>query len=131
MSKKQTSKATAQTSMPSVEEIQKELETVESMDDFFGKEGVFARLFARTLEQMLEAELTAHLGYEHYESKGRNSGNSRNGHYSKTVRTSEGASRSGSVSPSRPTSCTRAKRSPTATSFREAWRSTGSSVPRS
>jgi putative transposase len=52
--------------------------------------GVFARLFARTMEQMLEAELTEHLGYEPYEAKGRNSGNSRNGHYSKTVRTGEG-----------------------------------------
>ena len=31
-----------------------------------------------------------HLGYEPYEAKGRNSGNSRNGYYSKKVRTSEG-----------------------------------------
>ena len=60
------------------------------MDDFFGKEGIFARLFANTLEQMLEAELTEHLGYEPYEAKGRNSGNSRNGHYRKKVRTSAG-----------------------------------------
>ncbi|MDF1513188.1 MAG: transposase, partial [Anaerolineae bacterium] len=49
------------------------------MDDFFGKEGVFARLFAQTMEQMLEAELSDHLGYEPYEAKGRNTGNSRNG----------------------------------------------------
>jgi transposase-like protein len=39
---------------------------------------------------MLDAELTAQLGYEPYEAKGRNSGNSRNGHYRKTVRTSNG-----------------------------------------
>jgi hypothetical protein len=32
------------------------------MDDFFGKEGIFARLFARTMEAMLEAEMTEHLG---------------------------------------------------------------------
>jgi transposase-like protein len=76
--------------MPSVETIQAELGKAESMDDFFGKEGIFARLFAETLEQMLEAELTTELGYEPYEAKGRNSGNSRNGHYQKTVRTSNG-----------------------------------------
>jgi putative transposase len=76
--------------MPAVETIQAELGKAESMDDFFGKEGIFARLFAETLEQMLEAELTTELGYEPYEAKGRNSGNSRNGHYRKTIRTSNG-----------------------------------------
>lgn len=76
--------------MPSVETIQQELGKAQSIDDFFGKEGIFARLFAETLEQMLDAELTAQLGYEPYEAKGRNSGNSRNGHYRKTVRTSNG-----------------------------------------
>ena len=76
--------------MPGAEEVARELATAKSMDDFFGKEGIFARLFAKTMEQMLEAELTEHLGYEPYEAKGRNSGNSRNGHYSKKVRTGEG-----------------------------------------
>jgi len=76
--------------MPSAERVARELATAKSMDDFFGKEGIFARLFANTMEQMLEAELTEHLGYEPYEAKGRNSGNNRNGHYSKKVRTSEG-----------------------------------------
>jgi transposase-like protein len=60
------------------------------MDDFFGRDGIFARLFASTLEQMLEAELSEHLGYEPYEAKGRNSGNNRNGKYTKKVRSSEG-----------------------------------------
>jgi transposase-like protein len=76
--------------MPSAERIAQELGSVESMDDFFGKDGVFARLFAKTMGTMLEAELTEHLGYERYEAKGRNSGNSRNGHYPKKVRTSTG-----------------------------------------
>jgi len=66
------------------------LATAKSMDDFFGKDGIFARLFASTLEQMLEAELSEHLGYEPYEAKGRNSGNNRNGKYTKKVRSSEG-----------------------------------------
>jgi transposase-like protein len=76
--------------MPSAEEVQAELAKVQSMDDFFGKEGVFAKLFAETMEQMLEAEMIEHLGYEPYEVKGRNSGNNRNGRYSKKIRTSTG-----------------------------------------
>ena len=76
--------------MPAAEKVQAELAKAESMDDFFGKEGIFARLFADTLEEMLEAELSEHLGYEPYEAKGHNSGNNRNGHYGKKVRTSGG-----------------------------------------
>ena len=80
----------AKIELPSLERIQQELGSAKSIDDFFGKEGIFARLFATTLEQMLEAELTAHLGYEKYEAKGRNSGNNRNGKYKRKVRSSGG-----------------------------------------
>lgn len=76
--------------LPSTEKVQEELAKVESMDDFFGRDGIFARLFSDTLEQMLDGELSDHLGYEKYEAAGRNSGNSRNGHYGKKVRTSSG-----------------------------------------
>jgi len=76
--------------MPSTEEVQRELGKAKSMDDFFGKEGIFARLFAHTIEEMLETELSEHLGYGRYEAKGRNSGNSRNGRYGKKLRTSSG-----------------------------------------
>jgi len=76
--------------LPSVERIQQELSTAESIDDFFGKDGIFSRLFAEAMETMLEAELTDHLGYEPYEAKGRKSGNSRNGKRTKKVRTSGG-----------------------------------------
>jgi putative transposase len=57
-----------------------------------GKEGIFAWLFARTLEHMLEVELSEDLGYEKYEATGRNSGNSRNGHYRRSVKSSSGES---------------------------------------
>jgi transposase-like protein len=76
--------------MPGAEEVQRELGKAKSMDDFFGKEGIYARLFAHTIEEMLETELSEHLGYEAYEVKGRNSGNSRNGRYGKKLRTSGG-----------------------------------------
>src|SRR5262249_49927001 len=76
--------------LPTAEALQRELSSAKSIDDFFGREGIFARLFSKTLEQMLEAELTGHLGYERYEAKGRNSGNSRNGKYKRRLRTSAG-----------------------------------------
>jgi hypothetical protein len=78
--------------MPGWDKSQAELASAQSSDDFFGREGIFARLFSKTLEQMLEAELTAHVGYDKYAAKGRNSGNSRNGKYKRQVRTSGGKS---------------------------------------
>jgi putative transposase len=75
---------------PSLATIQEELSKAQSIDDFFGKQGILARLFASTLETMLEAELTEQLGYEKYAAKGRNSGNSRNGKRPKKLRTSAG-----------------------------------------
>ena len=43
------------------------------------------RLFAGTIEQMLEAEMDEHLGYEKHSVEGNNSGNSRNGYNRKTI----------------------------------------------
>src|SRR6516164_935231 len=47
----------------------------------------FNDLFKQGVEEMLKAELEEHLGYEKYSKEGHNSGNSRNGSYSKTVKT--------------------------------------------
>jgi hypothetical protein len=41
--------------LPTLEDMQRELGSAKSIDDFFGKEGIFARLFSKTLEHMLEA----------------------------------------------------------------------------
>lgn len=79
-----------QAQMPSAEEVAQELGKATSIDDFYGKDGIFARLFSKTIEEMLDAELTAELGYERYEAEGRNSGNSRNGSYTRKMRTSGG-----------------------------------------
>lgn len=43
------------------------------------------RLFAGTIEQMLEAEMDEHLGYEKHDVTGNNSGNSRNGYNHKSI----------------------------------------------
>jgi transposase-like protein len=90
MSEEKSKPRNIQEVMPGAEEVQRELGKAKSMDDFFGKEGIFAKLFAHTIEEMLESELSEHLGYEAYEVKGRNSGNSRNGRYAKKLRTSAG-----------------------------------------
>ena len=79
-----------QAHMPSSEEVARELGKAKSINDFYGKDGIFSRLFSKTIEEMLEAELTTELGYERYEAEGRNSGNSRNGHYTRKMRTSGG-----------------------------------------
>lgn len=47
----------------------------------------FNGLFKQGVEEMLQAELDEHLGYEKYSKDGHNSGNSRNGSYSKKVKT--------------------------------------------
>jgi len=43
----------------------------------------FNDLFKQGVEEMLQAELEAHLGYEKYSKDGYGSGNSRNGSFSK------------------------------------------------
>jgi len=76
--------------LPSAEEIAQEMAKIKSPDDFFGKDGAFAKLFARTMQEMVEAELTDHLGYDKHSSSGKNTGNSRNGSYQRKLRTSTG-----------------------------------------
>jgi putative transposase len=50
------------------------------------------RLFAGTIEQMLEAEMDEHLGYDKNSVLGNNSGNSRNGYNHKTIISDYGTS---------------------------------------
>jgi len=85
-----TNKDKKEYSMPSAEEVTRELGKATSLDDFYGKDGIFSKLFLKTIEEKLEAELTSQLGYERYEAQGRNSGNSRNGYYTRKMRTSGG-----------------------------------------
>ena len=47
-------------------------------------------LFAETIQEMLEAELDEHLGYDRYDNKNKNTTNSRNGHRNKNVRSDFG-----------------------------------------
>lgn len=64
--------------------------TAKTQDDVFGKDGLLNTLSKRLLERMFDSELTHHLGYEKHAVSGRNSGNSRNGKTSKTIKTNNG-----------------------------------------
>lgn len=64
--------------------------TAKTQDDVFGRDGLINTLSKRLLERMFDSELTHHLGYEKHAIAGRNSGNSRNGKTTKTIKTSHG-----------------------------------------
>ena len=55
-----------------------------------GDGGLLAQLTKRVIESALEGEITDHLGYDRHDAAGRDGGNSRNGHRSKTVLTEVG-----------------------------------------
>jgi putative transposase len=55
-----------------------------------GPGGLLGRLTKVVLENALEGEMDAHLGYSKHDPAGRDSGNSRNGHRAKTVLTEAG-----------------------------------------
>lgn len=54
-------------------------------EDLIGENGLLKQLTKRLLERAMQAELTEHLGYEKHAPNGKNSGNSRNGGYNKTI----------------------------------------------
>lgn len=54
-------------------------------EDLIGENGLLKQLTKRLLERAMRAELTEHLGYEKHAPQGKNSGNSRNGCYKKTI----------------------------------------------
>jgi transposase-like protein len=55
-----------------------------------GQDSLLTALVGQVLQRGLEVEMTDHLGYERHDPAGRGSGNSRNGHYPKTVATEVG-----------------------------------------
>lgn len=64
-----------------------QLANVSSMDDI---QNLFKDTIAEFMENGLEAELDEELGYSRYDYRNKNTDNSRNGHSSKTLRTSFG-----------------------------------------
>ena len=73
-----------------IEQLKADLSKAKTYDDLMGKDGAIKKLIAGTLEQMLESELTEHLGYEKYSPAGKNNGNSRNGKTHKSLKNDNG-----------------------------------------
>lgn len=59
-------------------------------DDLIGKDGLIAGMLKPLMQEMLEAEMTEHLSYPKHDSAGYLTGNSRNGRYQRTLRSSDG-----------------------------------------
>lgn len=59
-------------------------------EDLIGKDGLIAQMLKPLMQEMLEAEMDEHLGYPKHDVAGYLSGNSRNGSYQRTLRSSDG-----------------------------------------
>lgn len=70
--------------------LQEKLDSAKTMDDLIGKNGVFVELFQHTIQKMLEAEATEHLGYPRGCRVLKQGTNKRNGNSTKKVRSSFG-----------------------------------------
>ena len=55
-------------------------------EDIIGENGLLKQLTKAVLERALQAEMTDHLGYEKHDPVGQNTGNSRNGKTSKSLK---------------------------------------------
>jgi len=60
------------------------------IEDISAPGGPLSHIFKDTIEAMLKAEMTEHLGYEHNDARAKNTDNARNGTYSKSVKTENG-----------------------------------------
>ena len=67
------------------------LKDYQKPEDLIGQSGLLQQLSKALIERVLEGELTHQFGYEKYAAEGKNSGNSRNGKSSKTLKGKQGA----------------------------------------
>lgn len=61
-----------------IEQLKADLKKAKTYQDLMGDNGAIKKIIKASLEGMLDAELTEHLGYEKYSPEGKNSGNNRN-----------------------------------------------------
>ena len=66
--------------------IDKLLADYKKPEDIIGENGLLKQLTKALLERAMQAEMTDHLGYEKHDPVGNNSGNSRNGKTTKTLK---------------------------------------------
>ncbi|MGI9214988.1 MAG: IS256 family transposase [Gammaproteobacteria bacterium] len=82
--------ATSNINNISEEMIDQMLGSAKTQDDLFGADGIVKQISKRFMERLLQEEMSAHLGYDKHSVEGHNSGNSRNGKTSKTIKTGNG-----------------------------------------
>jgi putative transposase len=73
-----------------IEQLKADLSNAKTYEDLMGPDGAIKKLMKNALEEMLDAELTEHLGYEKNSPFGKNTGNSRNGKTKKTLKNDNG-----------------------------------------
>jgi transposase-like protein len=73
-----------------IEQLRADLNKARTYNDLMGENGAIKKIIKASLEGMLDAELTEHLGYNKYSPTGRNTGNSRNGKTPKTLKNDNG-----------------------------------------
>lgn len=73
-----------------IEQLQADMENAKDMNDLLGKNGVIKNLLKHLTEEMLENELTRHLGYEKNQAGEKPTANRRNGKSGKRMRSSYG-----------------------------------------
>lgn len=73
-----------------LKQLEQDLINCQTGEDLLGKNGVIKNLVKGLSEQILQAEMTEHLGYDKHAAEGQNSGNSRNGSSMKTVQSDFG-----------------------------------------
>lgn len=77
--------------------IDKLLADYKKPEDIIGENGLLKQLTKALLERAMQAEMTEHLGYEKHDPTGYNSGNSRNGGTTKTLKGDFGGDASGNA----------------------------------
>ncbi len=70
--------------------VNEALKSVNHMDDLFKKDGALQLIFKKTMESILQEEMSEHLGYQPRDNKSKKTDNSRNGSYKKNIKTSAG-----------------------------------------
>jgi len=73
-----------------IKQLEQALSKAKTYEDLMGKDGAIKKLLKSSLENILESELSNHLGYERHSPEGNNSGNNRNGKTYKSIRTDQG-----------------------------------------
>lgn len=73
-----------------MKEAYKMLGSCKSVEDISANGGPLSHMFKDCIEAMLKEEMTEHLGYEHNDARSKNTENSRNGSYTKNLKSESG-----------------------------------------